>query len=128
VAFGLGPIAARMCKARPGGAWRAGRSRRTYCAICTRRSGIALKTLRTCRPDQACRTWRTWRTWRTLRTCRRAGRLRHVEQRPTGNRVGMLGDVLAVGALDHLDRRVMQRRHDADRDVGEQHAYDRAMP
>src|SRR5262245_55224757 len=47
---GLAPITRRICKSRPRRAYRAGRSRRT---ICTRRSGIALKTLRTCRPDQA---------------------------------------------------------------------------
>src|SRR5262249_21453433 len=61
------PITRRICKSRRRRAYRTGRSRRTYCA-CTRRSGIALKTLRTCRPDQACRTLRTRRSGRASRT------------------------------------------------------------
>src|SRR5215471_10280530 len=52
---------------------------------------------------------------------------RQVEHRPTDQRVGVIGDIAGIIALDHRDAGVMAGSDDAHRDAGEQLPDDAAM-
>ena len=51
-----------------------------------------------------------------------------LQQRATRDFVGVLGDVFRVMLFDHCDAGVVQRCHQSDRHVFQQHAHDRRMP
>ena len=50
-----------------------------------------------------------------------------LQQRLARDVVAVLDDKPRIVLLDHSDARVMQRRHKPDRDVCQQHSYNRAM-
>src|SRR5438067_2205410 len=55
-------------------------------------------------------------------------RRRCIQERGAGQRIGMVADIPAVGALNHDDARVMVDGDDAHRNPCEQLAHDVAMP
>ena len=51
-----------------------------------------------------------------------------VEQCTAGQGIGVIGDELGIGPLDHHDRRVVEGRDDADRRVGQKLPHDAGVP